>query len=63
MGHRMQFAKILSVASTKLTYSVPTEMREILLCGKKFFKSQGNWIVFSVATNLHRCSIVRQGSW
>ena len=36
----MQFAKILSVASTKLTYSVPTEMRESLLAERNFLRAK-----------------------
>jgi hypothetical protein len=39
MGHRMQSAKILSVASTKLTYSVPTEMPESLLWKRNFLRA------------------------
>jgi hypothetical protein len=40
MGHRMQSAKILSVASTKLIYSVPTEMPESLLRERNFLRAK-----------------------
>jgi hypothetical protein len=40
MGHRMQSAKILSVASTKLIDSVPTEMPESLLWKRNFLRAK-----------------------
>src|SRR5215211_1238307 len=40
MGHRMQSAKILSVASIKLIYSVPTEMPESLLWKRNFLRAK-----------------------
>jgi hypothetical protein len=40
MGHRMQSAKILSVASTKLAYSVPTEIPESVLLERNFLRAK-----------------------
>ena len=40
MGHLMQSAKILSVASAKLAYSVPIEMPEILLLERNFLRAK-----------------------
>ncbi len=40
MGQEIRFAKILSVASTNLTYSVPTEMRASVLLERNFLRAK-----------------------
>ncbi len=40
MGQEIRFAKILSVASTNLTYSVPTERRASLLLERNFLRAK-----------------------
>src|SRR5215211_1220844 len=65
MGHLMQSAKILSVPSAKLAYSVPIEMPEILLLERNFLRAKEIeeyflWLLLLVLMDAARC--VRDGA-